>query len=97
MIAIQERKLDHPFSSLNFSEWFTFLLNDGKNVELAWTPSHVGIKGNEAADTAAKAALTEVLPDNQKTKFSDLKAGAASYIKQASQAEWEKEGEKDPP
>ena len=96
LIAIQERKLDHPFL-IEFSEWFTMLLSDGKNVELAWIPSHVGIKGNEAADTAAKAALTEVLPDNQKTKFSDLKAGAASYIKQASQAEWEKEGEKDPP
>ena len=70
---------------------------DGKHVELAWIPSHVGIKGNEAADTAAKEALSEALPDGQKTKFSDLKAGAASYIKQASQAEWEKEGEKDPP
>ena len=96
LIAIQERKLDHPFL-IEFSEWFTMLLSDGKNVELAWIPSHVGIKGNEAADTAAKDALTEVLPDNQKTKFSDLKAGAASYIKQASQAEWEKEGERDPP
>ena len=96
LIAIQERKLDHPFL-IEFSEWFTTLLSDGKNVELAWIPSHVGIKGNEAADTAAKAALAEVLPDNQKTKFSDLKAGAASYVKQASQAEWEKEGERDPP
>ena len=73
------------------------LLKDGKNVELAWIPSHVGMKGNKAVDTAAKAALAEMLPDNQKTKISDLKAGAASYVKQASQAKWEKEGERDCP
>ena len=96
LIAIQERKLDHPFL-IDFFEWHTKVFNEGKQVELAWIPSHVGIKGNEAADTAAKEALSEELPDNQRTKFADLKAGTASYIKQASQAEWEKEGEGDKP
>ena len=90
--AIQEKKLDHPFL-VDFFELFTTLSQDGKDVQLAWIPSHVGIKGNEAADTAAKAALEEELPENAKTKFADLRAGALSYIKQASQAEWEKEDE----
>ena len=48
----------------------------------------VNIRGNEAADTAAKEALTEEFPENLKTKFSDLRAGALSYIKGKWQAEW---------
>ena len=56
-----------------------------------WVPSHVNIKGNEEADTAAKEALAEELPADLKTKFSDLKAGVLSYIKGKWQAEWANE------
>ena len=90
LIAIKERKLDHPYL-VDFFEQYCELVKEGKKITLAWVPSHVGIKGNEAADQAAKEALDEMLPADMRTKFSDLKAGALAYIKGESQAEWEKE------
>jgi len=36
---------------------YTHLANSGKTIILCWIPSHVNIRGNERADTAAKSAL----------------------------------------
>ena len=33
------------------------ILNAGKQVTIVWCPAHIGITGNEKADTAAKAGL----------------------------------------
>jgi len=41
-----------------FIKEYTLLSNSGKNILLCWIPSHTGIRGNEKADTAAKAALS---------------------------------------
>jgi len=41
-----------------FTKEYTLLSNNGKNILLCWIPSHTGIRGNEKADTAAKAALS---------------------------------------
>ena len=90
LMAIQERKLDHPYL-IDFLEQFNALFQEDKKITLAWVPSHVNIKGNEAADMAAKEALAEELPEGLKTKFSDLRAGTLSYIKKENQREWEKE------
>ena len=90
LMAIQEKKLDHPYL-VDFFEQYTMLCQEGKIIKLAWVPSHVQIKGNDAADTAAKDACAEELPANLKTKFSDLKAGVLSYVKGKWQDEWEKE------
>ena len=90
LMAIKEKKLDHPFL-IDFFEHYTELCQEGKDIKLMWVPSHVNIKGNEEADTAAKEALAEELPADLKTKFSDLKAGVLSYIKGKWQAEWANE------
>ena len=48
-----------------FLKEYTLLSSSGKNILLCWIPSHTGIRGNEKADTAAKAALSlSVTPMN---------------------------------
>jgi len=37
---------------------YTHLANSGKTIILCWIPSHVNIRGNKRADTAAKSALS---------------------------------------
>jgi len=42
----------------NIIKDYTHLTNTGKIIILCWIPSHVNIRGNERADTAAKSALS---------------------------------------
>jgi len=42
----------------NIIKYYTNLANTGKAIILCWIPSHVNIRSNERADTAAKSALS---------------------------------------
>ena len=88
--AINERKLDHPFLQDIF-EGFNTLTEEGKQIVLAWVPSHVGIRGNCAADAAAKEAL-DLDREDLAIRFSDLKTNVKSYVNELWQDEWENEG-----
>ena len=54
-------------------------------------PGHVGIRGNEAADTAAKKALDKK-PTADLMPFSDLKPLTAKYVYQVWQKKWDETG-----
>ena len=64
------------------------MTREGKDIVFIWVPGHVGIRGNSAADSAAKDALdgdilVELIP------FSDLKSHTDKYILELWQAEWD--------
>ena len=88
--AIYERKLDHPFLQDIF-EGFNTLIKEGKHIVLAWVPSHVGIRGNCAADAAAKKAL-ELDNEDLAIRYTDLKTDVKVYVNELWQDEWENEG-----
>ena len=59
-------------------------------VEFCWVPSHVGITGNERADSQAKAGLnTTIEPKNYRLPFSDYKPKVNEYIKGLWQQRWD--------
>ena len=85
--TILNLKYGHPIL-VQILELHTEMTRDGREVVFIWVPGHVGIKGNSAADSAAKDALdndisVELIP------FSDLKSRANKYILELWQSEWD--------
>ena len=64
------------------------MTKEGREIVFIWVPGQVGIRGNSAADSAAKDALdgdisVELIP------FSDLKSHTNKYIVELWQSEWD--------
>ena len=76
--SIFNLKHDHP-ALVQILDLYTEMTRDGREIVFIWVPSHVGIRGNSAADSAAKDALdgdisVELIP------FSDLESRTNKYI-----------------
>ena len=54
------------------------LTRDGKKIVFIWVPGHVGIRGNSAADSAAKDAFVGDI-SVEHIPFSDLKLRANKH------------------
>lgn len=79
--AIENDTNSHPLIQ-DIQEKLHHLKISGKVVDLVWIPSHKGIQGNEAADTAAKAATTEALNCVEEIPISmhELKKGIRKIV-----------------
>ena len=64
-------------------------LSKSKDVLFCWLPSHVGIKGNEAADVKAKASL-DLEISNFKLPCTDFKPFINRYILSKWQLSWDR-------
>lgn len=62
----------------------TLIKNQNKNVVVVWIPSHIGIKGNEEADRAAKEAASTALGTRDVYTFSDV----STYLKSQAYMMW---------
>ena len=60
--VLRKLKTDYP-PLIQIQELLHKINADQKEIVFMWVPGHVGIRGNEAADRAAKEAL-----DKKKTK-----------------------------
>ena len=58
-----------------------------KTIHLCWIPNHIGIRGNEAADMAAKEYLDQDITVSQ-VPYTDLKSHINRYISSKWQERW---------
>ena len=84
--ALEKLQSDHSLL-IQIQDMLHKIEVDQKELVFVWVSGHVGIRGNEAADRAAKDAL-EKEPIDDLMPFSDLKPFTAKYIQQVWQKEW---------
>ena len=82
---------DHP-TLIKILKLLT-LLQASKESIFVWVPSHIGIRGNEKADSAAKAALQDEVDPRHMIPFTNLKPLAQKYTDKLWQKDWDQEVE----
>ncbi|KAJ8043486.1 hypothetical protein HOLleu_10590 [Holothuria leucospilota] len=87
LLALQGHEEKHP-CVMSLREIHSNLVRLQKSVVLAWVPSHVGIHGNEKADTLAKEALQMDIT-NLQVPHTDYRPNINGYVKSKWQELWD--------
>ena len=85
--SILNLKYDHPVL-VKILELYTEMTREGRETVFICVPGHVGIRGNSAADSAAKDALDGDISVGR-ILFSDLKSRTNNYILELWHSEWD--------
>ena len=84
-ISSQESKNPLMNKLLQFIQTLQY---EGKQIHFCWVPSHVGIRGNEMADKAAKEGLSKTAPVHYKIPYTDYMPNIKAYVKNLWQERW---------
>ena len=77
----------HLFLILQLLQKLDHLSCAHKTIHLCWIPSHIGIRGNETADMAAKESLNQDITASQ-VPYTDLKSHINHFISSKWQERW---------
>ena len=83
----------HPII-IEILEWLYLIENRGKIVKFCWVPAHVGVEGNEKADSLAKQAIDAVAIINISLPVRDMYPTIRSIIEDVWKFYWELENPK---
>ena len=70
LLSLRNKKLEDPLIIKLLSRLDS--MSNTKEILICWIPSHIGVKGNDRADSAAKSAL-DLTPDKYKIPYTDMK------------------------
>ena len=85
LLSLHNKKLDNPLILKLLQKLHLSCAH--KTVHFCWIPSHIGIRGNEAADVAAKESLSQDIIASQ-VPYTDLKPHINSFIANKWQERW---------
>ena len=88
--TISSQESNNPLLN-NLFKIIQSLKEDGNIIHFCWVPSHVGIRGNEMADKAAKEGLNKRVPVRYKIPYTDLLPKVKSYVKDLWQERWDRQ------
>ena len=86
LLSIHNKKMDNPLI-LQLLQKLHHLSCAHKTIHLCWIPSHIGIRGNEATDMAAKESLDQDITASQ-VPYTDLKSHINHFISSKWQERW---------
>ena len=89
-MALRAFTSDNPIIQ-DILKCLTFLERAGKHVKFCWIPSHVGIRGNELADAAARRAASASCTRRFPLPARDLNPAIGSFVQSQWQRAWDEQ------
>ena len=86
LLSLHNKKLDNPLI-LELLQKLNHLSCAHKTIYFCWIPSHIGIRGIESADMAAKESLNQDITASQ-VPYTDLKPHINSFVSNKWQERW---------
>ena len=85
LLSLRNKKFQNPLIIKLFSRLDS--MSNRKEIIICWTPSHIGVRRNERADSAAKSAL-DLTPDKSTIPYTDLKPTINKFLHTKWQQQW---------